>query len=87
MIHERRKECFDRDLAWDTNTIKRQSGGNGICWWYIEVFAVKLVRDELIQSMINSQGRSSNLGGSIGPGTWFLTLMLMLLGEAYVIEY
>ena len=37
--------------------------------------------------MSNSQGRSFYLGESIRPGTWFLAKMLVLLGEAYVIEY
>ena len=40
-----------------------------------------------MQSMIYGQSRSSDLGASIGPKSWFLTLMLMLFGEAYVIEY
>ena len=43
------KKCFDTDLTWGTSTRRE----NAIRWWYIEVFAVKIVRDELMQSIIN----------------------------------
>ena len=51
---------------------KGKSGGNAICWCYIELFAVKCQ---------NSLSGSSYHRGSIKSGTWFLAKMLMLLRE------